>query len=272
MNDGGKSVGDGLRLLQVDAFAAEPFRGNPAAVCFLDAPRDDSWLSAVAAEMNLSETAFLTPRHGTFGLRWFTPTVEVPLCGHATLASAHAIWEEGVADGPIVFETLSGQLRAERDDGWIRLDFPARSATEAELPPALAAALGCTPRLHVKASGFHLVEVESAERVRALSPDLAQLGPLGEEGVIVTSVGDNGHDFVSRVFAPGLGIDEDPVTGAAHCILAPFWISRLGRLELNGFQASARGGEVRVRMSGPSADRVQILGQAVTTLRGSLVV
>jgi predicted PhzF superfamily epimerase YddE/YHI9 len=259
-------------LLQVDAFADEPFRGNPAAVCFLDGPRDDRWLRSVAAEMNLSETAFLENRGGSFGLRWFTPTVEVELCGHATLASAHAIWEEGIVDGPIRFATLSGELVAEREDNWIRLDFPAKVPTESPPPLDLLAALGVEPVLHAVVPGFHLVELDSAAGVRSLRPSLAALAPLGDVGVVVTAAGDAGYDFVSRVFAPGLGIDEDPVTGAAHCILAPFWTDRLGRKELTGYQASARGGVVRVRMPATAPGRVNLLGRAVTTLRGRLAV
>ncbi len=268
-------MSEGLRLLQVDAFADRAFRGNPAAVCFLEERRDDAWLLAVAAEMNLSETAFLLRDGEGFELRWFTPAVEVPLCGHATLASAHAIWEEGLANGALAFSTRSGRLTAEREDDWIRLDFPAKPPQSAACPAGLAAALGAEPVMHAMVPGFHLVEVADAATVRALDPDLRGLAALGDVAVIATAAGDAERecDFVSRVFGPGIGIDEDPVTGAAHCILAPFWSARLGRRELVGYQASARGGIVRVRMPDQpqAAGRVHLLGRAVTTLRGHLV-
>lgn len=254
----------------MDAFADTAFRGNPAAVCFLTEDRDDAWMLAVAAEMNLSETAFLSRDGAAFRLRWFTPTVEVPLCGHATLASAHAIWEEGVADGPITFHTLSGPLRAEMEEDWIRLDFPAKPARRTAAPVGLAEALGADLLLHAEVPGFHLVEVSDAATVRGLRPDIRRLDALGPVAVVVTAAGDEGCDFVSRVFGPGIGIDEDPVTGAAHCILAPFWTERLGRNELIGYQASQRGGVVRVRIPG-DAGRVHLLGRAVTTLRGALL-
>lgn len=263
----------GCLLLQVDAFASEPFRGNPAAVCFLDDERSDEWMLAVAAEMNLAETAFLLRDGDGFRLRWFTPAVEVPLCGHATLASAHALWEKGWTGDRIAFSTRSGRLVAEREGDWILLDFPAKTPVEEPMPNALAAAIGVAPLRHARAEGFHLVEVESAEVVRSVNPDLRALAALGEVGVIVTSGGEGEFDFVSRMFAPGLGIDEDPVTGAAHCMLAPFWSERTGRAELTGWQASRRGGAVRVRIGGAvPAGRVHLLGQAVTTLRGRLVV
>ncbi len=264
----------GCLLLQVDAFASEAFRGNPAAICFVDGGRSDQWMQSVAAEMNLAETAFLCREDNGFGLRWFTPTVEVPLCGHATLASAHAIWQEGLGGDTLRFSTLSGPLYAAREGEWIRLDFPLKEPVEAAMPSGLAAALSVVPLLHAQAEGFHLVEVESADAVRRVDPDMIALGALGEIGVIVTSRGEGEVDFVSRMFAPGLGIDEDPVTGAAHCMLAPFWAERLGRRELTGYQASARGGVVRVRTPGGDvpAGRVHLLGQAVTTLRGRLLV
>jgi len=263
----------GCVLLQVDAFTREPFRGNPAAVCFLEGERSDAWMLGVAAEMNLAETAFLIASGEGFGLRWFTPTVEVPLCGHATLASAHALWEEGWTGERISFETRSGRLDAQREGEWIRLDFPVKSPVEGPLPHGLASALGAAPLLYARGEGFHLVEFESADAVRRVEPDLRALAALGEIGVIVTSRGEGEFDFVSRMFAPGLGIDEDPVTGSSHCMLAPFWSQRLGRGELTGWQASQRGGAVRVRIGGGvPAGRVHLLGQAVTTLRGRLVV
>ncbi len=261
-----------LPLLTVDAFTAVPFTGNPAAVCLLGGPADPRWMQNVAAEMNLAETAFL---HGTddgFALRWFTPTVEMDLCGHATLASAHALWEEDrLAPATAArFHTKSGLLTARRaaEPGWIELDFPATPAEPAPLPPALIAALGVTPRAVARSRFDYLVEVESAEAVRRLTPDLAALTRVGPRGVIVTSRADtDGHDFVSRFFAPAAGVPEDPVTGSAHCALAPWWAAKLGKTALTGFQASARGGVVRVRVAG---DRVVLAGQAVTVLRGEL--
>lgn len=260
-----------MRLVQVDAFTSEPFRGNPAAVCILDRDRDATWMQAVAAEMNLSETAFLLPRDGVFSLRWFTPAVEVALCGHATLASAHALWSEGLCgDDTIRFDTKSGILTATRtSDGMIELDFPATREEPAEAPAALLESLGVTAPRYVGRNKFdYLVEVGSEEEVRALTPDHARLRTIPVRGVIVTSPGRE-HDFVSRFFAPGSGIDEDPVTGSAHCCLAPFWASRLGKNELLAYQASARGGVLHVRLDG---DRVRMAGRAVTVLRGELLV
>jgi PhzF family phenazine biosynthesis protein len=259
-------------IVQVDAFADSPFAGNPAAVCILPEPRDERWMALVAREMNLSETAFLAPNGDGYGLRWFTPAVEVDLCGHATLASAHVLWEDGHL-APVAqarFHTRSGLLTAERrDGGWIEMDFPAALATPIEAPPEMARALGVTPLFCGKNRLDYLVEVESEAAVRALTPDLAALRAFGARGVIVTARSDSpGYDFVSRFFAPGAGIDEDPVTGSAHCGLGPFWAPRLGKTELVGYQASARGGVVRVRLEG---ERVKLGGQAVTVLRGELV-
>ncbi len=260
-----------VRLVQVDAFARRLFEGNPAAVCLLSQPVDDAWMQSVAREMNLSETAFLLRRSpGVYGLRWFTPLVEVDLCGHATLASAHVLWEEGTEpdDAGLCFETRSGVLRAARDADWIELDFPAEPAEPAEPPRGLIAALGVEPR-HVGRNRFdYLVEVESEAVVRAVTPALAALGRVGGRGVVVTSrTAGETFDFVSRFFAPAAGIDEDPVTGSAHCCLGPYWRDRLGRDALTGYQASARGGVVRVRVAG---DRVRLGGQAVTVFRTTL--
>lgn len=264
-----KSGSEGCLLLQVDAFTAEAFRGNPAAVCFLDGARGAEWMQAVAGEMNLAETAFLVRRGEVFDLRWFTPAVEVPLCGHATLASAHAIWEEGVAEGPLRFATLSGELRAEREGDWIRLDFPVKPPVAAPIPAPLAETLGVQVAAHAVCDNFHLVEVSSAEEVRKAAPDMRALLAVGDIRVIVTSRGEGEFDFVSRFFAPSAGIDEDPVTGSAHCMLAPYWRQRLGRDEMTAFQASRRGGVVRVRCA--DGGRVHLLGQALTTLRGRLL-
>jgi predicted PhzF superfamily epimerase YddE/YHI9 len=263
-------------LYQVDAFTGEPFAGNPAAVCLLSGGEDPEWMQAVAAEMNLSETAFLHPggEPGRYRLRWFTPAVEVELCGHATLASAHVLWSEGLAGTgqPLRFDTASGPLAARPgEDGTIWLDFPATPAEPAGPPAGLLDALGGGPARFVGRSRFdYLVELEDEAAVRGLAPDVRRLGELGCRGVIATAAaeGAGGYDFVSRFFAPGAGIDEDPVTGSAHCTLGPYWADRLGRAELTGHQASARGGQVRVR---PRGDRVLLGGRAVTVLRGQLV-
>lgn len=262
-----------MRLLQVDAFTSEPFRGNPAAVCFLDRERDDAWMTNVAAEMNLAETAFLLPRgDGSWSLRWFTPLVEVKLCGHATLGSAHAMWQEGLLEPNDIarFHTLSGVLTASRDGDFIELDFPAKQNEEIAPPAGLLDALGVGEARYVGRNEFdYLVELESEDVVRGLSPDLSMLRQLPVRGVIVTSRAmTDGYDFVSRFFAPAVGVDEDPVTSSAHCALTPYWSSGLGKLEMDAWQASARGGAVRVRLAG---DRVKLGGRAVTVLRGELV-
>jgi PhzF family phenazine biosynthesis protein len=261
-----------LDLYQVDAFTDRPFGGNPAAVCLLPEPRDAEWMQNVAREMNLSETAFLRPAdEGGWHLRWFTPAIEVELCGHATLASAHVLWESGrlPAAEAARFHTLSGLLTAERREGTIELDFPARSATEVEPPTGLAAALGITPRFVGKTRYDYLLEAASEQEVRAAAPDHACLRTLPVRGAIITARSEAApYDFVSRFFAPGSGVDEDPVTGSAHCSLGPFWEARLGKSSLLGWQASARGGAVRVRVEG---ERVKLGGHAVTVLRGELL-
>jgi PhzF family phenazine biosynthesis protein len=264
-----------MRLLQVDAFTDQPFRGNPAAVCLLDREVDDGWMQAVAEEMNLSETAFVGQRSDRNGgsadlpLRWFTPRAEVDLCGHATLASAHALWREGdvPADAELRFATRSGVLTASQVDGGIQLDFPATPAEPAEAPPGLLEALGAKA-VQVGRSRFdYLVAVGSQEEVTELEPDSRRLLGVAARGVIVTAAARPPFDFVSRFFAPSVGVDEDPVTGSAHCCLSPYWAERLGRPDLVGFQASRRGGVVRTRLAG---DRVLLIGQAVTVLRGEL--
>jgi predicted PhzF superfamily epimerase YddE/YHI9 len=260
-------------IVQIDAFADRPFRGNPAAVCLMQQAAPEDWMQQVASEMNLAETAFLHPEADGWRLRWFTPTVEVALCGHATLASAHHLWEEGVLapDAEARFHTLSGLLTARRSGEGIELDFPANPEVAAEPPPGLISALGVEP-VHVGRSRFdYLVEVRDEAAVRAAAPDFGRLREVDSRGVIVTARADPGGDadFVSRFFAPRAGVNEDPVTGSAHCVLAPFWAGRLGRSELTGYQASARGGTVRVRVSG---DRVALVGRAFTVLRGELVV
>lgn len=261
----------GVAITQVDAFTDRPFAGNPAAVCLLAHPREESWMQLVARETNLSETAFLLRRDEGFGLRWFTPIVEVDLCGHATLASAHFLWEEGhlALDQPARFHTRSGLLTAEKKETWIEMDFPATPAEPHRPVEALEYGLGVKARFTGRTRFDYLAEIENEEIVRALKPDFGVLGRLKVRGVIVTSrSADPTFDFVSRFFAPAFGINEDPVTGSAHCCLGPFWKDRLGRDGLIGYQASARGGIVRTRCVG---DRVQISGQAVTVLRGDLV-
>ena len=260
----------GLRIVQVDAFTDTPFRGNPAAVCVLPDERDAAWMQAVAAEMNLSETAFLVKRADGFGLRWFTPAVEVDLCGHATLASAHVLWEDRhlAREAQARFHTKSGLLTADRRGEWIELDFPVKPEAPAAAPPGLAEALGAAPKYVGKNQFDYLVEVDSEDTVRALAPDHTALAKLPVRGVIVTSrASTHGFDFVSRFFAPGSGIAEDPVTGSSHCALGPFWGARLGKTQMLAYQASARGGVVRVRLAG---ERVALGGQAVTVLRGEL--
>ena len=266
----------GLRIVQVDAFTHRPFGGNPAAVCVLPEPRDAAWMQAVAREMNLSETAFLRPDGDRYRLRWFTPAVEVDLCGHATLASAHVLWEDGhlAADKAAAFHTRSGLLGAVRRGEWIELDLPATPPTPAVAPPGLVEALGAggqrgaRPRYVGKTRFDYLVEVDGEEAVRALKPDLTALARVEARGVIVTSrASSDGFDFVSRFFAPRSGVPEDPVTGSAHCALGPYWSERLKKKELLAYQASARGGVLRVR---PAGDRVILGGQAVTVLRGEL--
>jgi PhzF family phenazine biosynthesis protein len=262
----------GLPLFQVDAFAEKPFEGNPAAVCLLDRARDDGWMQAVGREMNLSETAFLVPRADGYDLRWFTPAVEVDLCGHATLASAHVLWEAGrlAADAPARFHTRSGVLTCRRQEEWIEMDFPADPPAEAAAPPDLLPALGVESRWVGRGRFDYVVEVADEAAVRALAPDIRRVARVDCRGVIVTAPGSSGgFDFVSRFFGPAAGVDEDPVTGSAHCALAPFWAARLGRTELTGRQVSARGGTVRVRLEG---DRVVLSGRAVTVLKGELII
>ena len=259
------------RITQVDAFTDTPFAGNPAAVCVLPAPRDERWMQRVALEMNLSETAFLVRRgDGSYDLRWFTPTAEVDLCGHATVASGHVLWEDGhlPPGAQARFHSKSGLLTADRDGDWIELDFPAEPEDPATAPSGLARALGVAPKYVGKNRFDYLVEMDSEDTVRNVKPDFGLLAEIPARGVIVTSRAITpGFDFVSRFFAPRAGINEDPVTGSAHCCLGPFWSTRLGKSEFLAYQASARGGVVRVRMGG---QRVHLGGQAVTVLRGDL--
>lgn len=260
-----------MRLFQVDAFADDVFAGNPATVCLLGGPAGAGWMQSVADEMNLSETAFIEPRADGYGLRWFTPVAEVGLCGHATLASAHVLYETGLVAPaePVRFESVSGQLTAWREDGLLVLDFPARPAGPAPTPAGVLTALGVTgPVWTGRSEDDLMVVLAREEEVTGLHPDTVALAELDTRGVIVTAPASRaGADFVSRFFAPAVGIAEDPVTGSAHCTLAPYWTDRLGRPDLTGYQASARGGTVRVRVEG---DRVLLAGRAATVFSGHL--
>ena len=260
-------------IIQVDSFTKQAFRGNPAAVCVLSSPQDEGWMQSVAQEMNLSETAFLIKQDQSYSLRWFTPATEVPLCGHATLASAHVLWTEGYASTgqELRFKTKSGILTAKYQDDWIELNFPANRSQD--IPPItkLADALGVPLKTVLYNSLGYLVEIADAQQVRQLQPNFTLLKQLPISNVIVTSKGEENseYDFLSRFFAPGLGIDEDPVTGAAHCCLAPYWRDRLHQDQFLAYQASSRGGVVKINYDG--GDRVLILGQAVTVMRGELI-
>ncbi|MBI2684112.1 MAG: PhzF family phenazine biosynthesis protein [Actinobacteria bacterium] len=265
-----RAPADAVPVFQVDAFADRAFTGNPAAVVVLDAPRSEAWMQAVAGEMNLSETAFVYRDGRRWDLRWFTPTVEVPLCGHATLATAHALVEsERACYGDVLlFRTRSGELRAWNDGGLTWIDLPSRPASPIAVPAPLVDALGVDVRAAHAVGAVVLAELDDATTVRRLRPDIVALLSEGFGEVVVTAVqADGTSDFVSRFFAPGVGIPEDPVTGAAHCILGPFWAARTGRNELVGVQCSARGGLVRLRVRD---DRVHLGGGAVTVLSGAL--
>jgi PhzF family phenazine biosynthesis protein len=259
-----------IPLFQVDAFTKEPFKGNPAGVCVLPTEKPDVWMKAVAAEMNLSETAFLLKAQDGFKLRWFTPTMEIELCGHATLASAHVLWESGAVpeDTILRFQTLSGLLTASRNNDWIELNFPARKFSEITENEAVTDGLGAVPEKCYQ-SGENLLYVYNEENeVRRITPDFSVLKRLNYHGIIVTAPAkEPRYDFVSRFFAPAIGINEDPVTGSAHCTLTPYWQAQLRKDSMNAYQASARGGELKVRASG---ERVYISGQAVTVFETSL--
>jgi PhzF family phenazine biosynthesis protein len=258
-------------LYLIDAFTDRPFAGNPAAVCLLQEPASEDWMQLVAREMNLSETAFLHPVEGGFSLRWLTPTVEVALCGHATLASAFALWETGVLshDQAARFFTKSGWLTCHKDGDWIAMDFPARPCATAPPPEGLSGALGCDV-LACGSNGMdYLVEVAGETRLRDLQPNFTALARLPVRGVIVTCRSESAEfDFISRFFAPAAGIPEDPVTGSAHCALAPYWQGKLGKSDFSAFQASQRGGVLRV---GARGERVRLCGQAVLMGRVDLL-
>ena len=263
----------GQTITQVDAFTSERFRGNPAAICILEHEAQTEWMQRLANEMNLSETAYVVPRGGSFGLRWFTPAVEVKLCGHATVAAAHVLWEEGFvpAGAECRFETLSGRLTARRTKGWIDVEFPREEVSESAIPDAAERALAVkairaaeSPRL-----SYLVLELESERAVIAAAPDYALAAKLAHQGLIVTSrAAGSDCDFVSRFFAPRMGVNEDPATGSAHCVLGPYWERALGRSELRARQLSPRGAEIRVKLD---ETRVTLGGQAVTVMRGELV-
>lgn len=260
-----------VKVWQVDAFTDHPFAGNPAAVCWLEQEASEEWMQAVAGEMNLSETAFIVRRDDGYGLRWFAPTVEVDLCGHATLASAHVLLTEGIhtTDQPIRFHTKSGALICRRRDALVEMDFPATPARAIDPPHSLLESLDVSAVFVGKSQFDFLVVVEQAELVRSLSPDFAKLKSLPARGIMVTAPSEDArYDFVSRFFAPAVGIDEDPVTGSAHCCLGPYWGGALGKTSMKGYQASRRGGILHV---GIEADRVILGGQAVTVLQGVLL-
>ena len=260
----------GTRITQVDAFTNEAFRGNSAAVCVLSGPREDQWMQLVAREMNLSETAFLLSESDGYRLRWFTPVQEVRLCGHATLASAHVLWEEGFLkrDQQARFQTLSGLLTADWKDGWIELDFPSLATEEMPAPRELLQGIGAPIVFSGKSKHAWLLQLESEESLRSVTPDFGLLKKLDRDVIVTSSSNSRDYDFLSRYFAPRYSIDEDPVTGSAHCVLGPYWEKKLGKKELNAYQASERGGFLKVRVSG---DRVLLLGQAITVFRGELV-
>jgi len=259
-----------LPIVQVDAFTAHPFGGNPAAVCILQSAKDEWWMAKVAMEMNLANTAFLVASGEGYNLRWFTPAVEVDLCGHATLASAHVLWTEGHLrpEQTAIFNTKSGTLTCDRLGDWIEMNFPAKLEEPAEPPPQLAEAIGARLNYVGRNQFDYLVEVEDEATLRGLRPKHHLLRELPVRGVIATARGSGDYDFVSRFFAPGSGIDEDPATGSAHCALTPYWAAKLGKTEMTAFQASPRGGVVKVRLED---DRVILMGQAVTVLRGELL-
>lgn len=259
-------------LYQVDAFTDLVFRGNPATVCLLQAPAEDAWMQALAAEMNLSETAFLLPEGDAWRLRWFTPTTEVDLCGHATLASAKVLFETlpELQGSPLVFNTRSGRLLARWVGGAVELDFPAMAYRAFEPEAEVAEVLGFEPEAAVFSGNYFLFEAEAEDLIRHAQPDIAGLARLPmPEVIITTKSADPAFDFISRFFAPQLGVDEDPVTGSAHCLLAPYWAQKLGKFTLQAFQASARGGILKLRLEG---DRVRIQGNAKMIFRAELMI
>jgi PhzF family phenazine biosynthesis protein len=257
-------------IYQLDAFASRLFAGNPAAVMPMDRFLDDATLQAIAAENNLAETAFLVPQGGDYRLRWFTPTVEVPLCGHATLASAAVVMERlEPARSAVVFHSASGPLQVARARGRYIMNFPSHASEPLPTPPGLAKALGIEPAEACANAFNYLVRIDDSESLRGIAPDMAALAGMDRDGVIVTARGDAGYDFLSRYFAPAKGISEDSVTGSAHCMLAPYWAKKLGKTAFRAYQASARGGEVICRLDG---DRVELEGCCVFYLEGQVEV
>jgi len=257
-------------LYQVDAFTDEPFKGNPAGVCLLQAPESDGWMQALAAEMNLSETAYLLPVEDGWQLRWFTPKTEVDLCGHATLASAKVLFESQpeLQDRAISFQTRSGMLQARWINGRIELDFPAMAYQPITVPHIVVEVLGFTPIGAVRSGNYYLFEAMDAQLVREAKPNIGELEKLPYPEVMITAqTPDEGYDFISRFFAPQLGVDEDPVTGSAHCLLTPYWAEKLGKKDLSAFQASERGGDLYLRLVG---DRVRIAGDARIIFKAEL--
>lgn len=258
-------------LFQVDAFTEEPFRGNPAGVCLLKAPESDQWMQALAAEMNLSETAYLLPEGEGWRLRWFTPTTEVDLCGHATLASARVLFERHpeMRDDPVKFFTRSGELSARWIDGSVELNFPAMSFEPITVIAKLPAILGFQPIGAVYSGDYYLFEALDEVLIHKVHPNIRSLETLPMPEVIITAKSEDPDiDFVSRFFAPQLGVDEDPVTGSAHCLLAPYWAKKLGKNELLAYQASARGGYLDLRLVG---DRVFIKGESKIIFEADLL-
>lgn len=259
-----------MEIYQIDSFTNQVFKGNPAAVCLRDTPADEIWMQNLALEMNLSETAYAWPEGDGFRLRWFTPKVEVDLCGHATLATAHLLWQlkKLPAGGAVRFHTRSGVLTCTQNGEWIEMDFPAKIAVEVSAPAGLAEALGVKPVFVGNNKMDYLVEIESEAELRRLQPNFSELGKLPVRGTIVTARSQSGdYDFVSRFFAPAAGVFEDPVTGSAHTALAPHWAAKLNKTEMVGYQASERGGVVKVIVKG---DRVLLGGQAITVMKGEL--
>lgn len=258
-----------MNIYTVDAFTDKPYSGNPAGVCILDTPKDDKWMQHVAAEMNHAETAFLLKASDGYMLRWFTPKTEVDLCGHATLASAHILWEQGLTDEPeIRFHTKRELLKARKHGLWIELNFPLEPDEETEAPDMLQESLGVPLKYIGRNRIDYIVEAEDEATVRDLKPDLALMKNITTRGVLVTAKADEDADFVSRCFFPAIGIDEDPVTGSAHCCLGPYWANKLGKRDLSARQISERGGELKLKVL---SERILIYGQAVTVLKGELV-
>lgn len=259
-----------IKIYQVDSFTNEIFKGNPAGVCIINKMPSEEWMLYVAAEMNLSETAFVVKQEDHFDLKWFTPTIEIDLCGHATLAAAHILWSEGYfeAHKEIYFHTKSGVLKVMKKGDWLQMDFPKLEYHLSEAPKELIEGLNVVPLFVGKSKDNYLIEIDSEEIIKNLKPDFGKLALLDMHAVIVTSKASVPYDFVSRFFAPGIGINEDPVTGSAHCTLANYWRDVLGKNRFMAFQYSARGGELQLEING---ERVMIMGQAVTVLRGELL-